>query len=56
MKKTFRPYFVALVIFLPFSLSSQEKQRFATRDEASQSSGILYGRQGPRDVNWFEGG
>jgi len=56
MKKTFRPYFVALVIFLPFSLSAQEKQRFATRDEASQSSGILYGRQGPQDVNWFEGG
>ncbi|HEV7387540.1 MAG TPA: S9 family peptidase [Gemmatimonadaceae bacterium] len=56
MKKTFRLYFVALVLCLPLSVPAQEKQRFATRDEAAQASGVLYGRQGPQDVNWIEGG
>ncbi|HEY1951914.1 MAG TPA: DPP IV N-terminal domain-containing protein, partial [Gemmatimonadaceae bacterium] len=35
---------------------AQNKQRFATLEEALQSSGVLRGRPGPRDVNWFEGG
>ena len=48
--------FVALVICLPFIAGAQEKQRFASLDEAMQSSAILNGRQGPRGVNWIEGG
>ncbi len=56
MKRLSRLYFVALVICLPFVASAQEKQRFANMDEAMQASGILSGRQGPRNVNWIEGG
>jgi len=56
MHKTSRLYFVALAISLPFVAGAQEKQRFATMDEAFQASPILNGRQGPRNVNWIEGG
>jgi dipeptidyl-peptidase-4 len=56
MRKTSRLYFVALVIALPFVAGAQQKQRFASRDEALQAGAILRGRQGPRDVNWFEDG
>ena len=47
---------VALVVCLPLTSSAQEKQRFATMDEAAQAGAILAGRQGPRNVNWIEGG
>jgi dipeptidyl-peptidase-4 len=56
MKRLSRLYFVALVICLPLVGSAQEKQQFANMDEAMQASGILSGRQGPRNVNWIEGG
>jgi dipeptidyl-peptidase 4 len=56
MKKTRRRYFVALVVCLPFVANAQEKQRFANMDEAAQAGAILSGRQGPRNVNWIEGG
>jgi dipeptidyl-peptidase-4 len=56
MKKLSTLYLVALVICLPLVAFAQEKQRFATMDEAFQASGILIGRQGPRNVNWIEGG
>jgi dipeptidyl-peptidase-4 len=56
MKQLSRLYFVALVICLPFVAGAQEKQRFANMDEAMQAGGILNGRQGPRNVNWIEGG
>jgi dipeptidyl-peptidase-4 len=56
MKRISRPYFVALVVCLPFVASAQEKQRFANMDEALQSGAILRGRQGPQNVNWIEGG
>src|SRR2546423_9235091 len=56
MQKHPTRYFVALAIFLPLAAFSQEKQRFASRDEASQAGVILAGRQGPRNVNWIEGG
>ena len=56
MRKTSRLYFVALVVALPFVASAQDKQRFATMDEAFQATPILNGRQGPRNVNWIEGG
>ncbi len=56
MKRTSRLYFAVLVVCLPFIASAQEKRRFASMDEALQASGILFGRQGPQNVNWIEGG
>ncbi|MDP9201748.1 MAG: S9 family peptidase [Gemmatimonadota bacterium] len=56
MKRISRLYFMALVVCLPFVSSAQEKQRFANMDEALQAGAILSGRQGPRNVNWIEGG
>jgi dipeptidyl-peptidase-4 len=56
MKGLSRFHFVALVICLPLAASAQEKQRFANMDEAMQAGAILSGRQGPRNVNWIEGG
>ena len=56
MHRTTRLYFVALVLCLPFVAEAQEKQRFANLEEALQAGSILGGRQGPRNVNWIEGG
>ena len=56
MHRTSKLYFVALALALPLVAGAQEKQRFTSLEEALQSSGILRGRQGPRNVNWFEGG
>ncbi len=56
MHRTSRLCFVALVLCLPFVAGAQEKQRFSSLDEALQAGGILSGRQGPRNVNWIEGG
>jgi len=56
MQKSFRLYSVALVVCLPYVASAQEKQRFSSLDEALEAGAILNGRQGPRNVNWIEGG
>ncbi|HEY6088537.1 MAG TPA: DPP IV N-terminal domain-containing protein, partial [Gemmatimonadaceae bacterium] len=56
MKRISRPYFLALVVCLPFVAGAQEKQRFANMDEALQAGAILSGRPGPRNVNWIEAG
>jgi dipeptidyl-peptidase 4 len=56
MKSICRPYFIALVVCLPFVASAQEKQRFANMDEALRAGAILSGAQGPRNVNWIEDG
>jgi dipeptidyl-peptidase-4 len=56
MKSISRPYFIALVVCLPFVASAQEKQRFANMDEALRAGAILGGAQSPRNVNWIEGG
>ena len=56
MHRISRLYFVALVLCLPFVAGAQEKQRFSSLDEALQAGAILSGRQGPRNVNWIEGG
>jgi dipeptidyl-peptidase-4 len=56
MKKLSRLFFVGLVIGLPLVAAAQEKQRFANMDDAMQAGAILNGRQGPRGVNWIEGG
>ncbi len=37
-------------------LAAQQKQRFASMDEAMRASGAMSGRSGPRGVNWIEGG
>src|SRR6202162_5139655 len=49
-------YALALVVCLPFVAGAQEKQRFANMEEALRAGAILSGRQGPRNVNWIEGG
>ncbi|MDQ6770052.1 MAG: DPP IV N-terminal domain-containing protein [Gemmatimonadota bacterium] len=56
MKRISRSYFLGLVVCLPFVATAQEKQRFSSMEEALQASAILSGRQGPRNVNWIEGG
>ncbi|HEX3534410.1 MAG TPA: S9 family peptidase [Gemmatimonadaceae bacterium] len=56
MNRTSRRCFVALGLYLPIIAGAQEKQRFASLDEAVQAGALLRGRQGPRDVNWIEGG
>src|SRR5256714_5433269 len=55
MNRTIRQTLIMLVVW-PLTAGAQEKQRFASIDEALQASGILAGRQGPRDVNWIENG
>ncbi|MDQ6769816.1 MAG: DPP IV N-terminal domain-containing protein [Gemmatimonadota bacterium] len=56
MHRASRISFVAVVLCLPFVAGAQEKQRFSSLDEALQAGAILNGRQGPRNVNWIEGG
>ncbi len=56
MKRIVRLTLIALVVWAPTAVYAQEKQRFSGIDEALQAGGILSGRQGPRDVNWIEGG
>src|SRR5437763_7656364 len=41
---------------LPTALGAQQKQRFASLDQALQSTPMMAGRSGPRSVNWIEGG
>jgi dipeptidyl-peptidase-4 len=48
--------FVALVLGLPILASAQQKQRFASLEEALSASASLSGRSGPRSVNWIDGG
>ncbi|MEO6487329.1 MAG: DPP IV N-terminal domain-containing protein, partial [Thermoanaerobaculia bacterium] len=45
-----------LVIGLPAIVGAQQKQRFASLEEALAASASLNGRSGPRNVNWIEGG
>ena len=56
MHRTTRLWFIALVLSLPSVAGAQGKQRFASLEEALQAGAILNGRQGPRNVNWIEGG
>ncbi|HJP59619.1 MAG TPA: S9 family peptidase, partial [Gemmatimonadaceae bacterium] len=56
MNRIIRLTLITLVVWLPVTALAQEKQRFASLDEALQAGGILAGRQGPRNVNWFENG
>jgi dipeptidyl-peptidase-4 len=56
MRRTIRLSFVALVLCVPAIAHAQEKQRFANLEEALRAGAVLGGRQGPRNVNWIEGG
>ena len=56
MRRLARLTLISLIVWSPFVAGAQEKQRFSSLDEALQVGGILAGRQGPRDVNWIEGG
>ncbi|MDQ6870442.1 MAG: S9 family peptidase [Gemmatimonadota bacterium] len=56
MHRTTRLCFVAVVLCLPLVADAQQKQRFANLEEALRAGNILNGRQGPRNVNWIEGG
>ena len=47
---------LALAFALPTGLAAQQKQRFASLDEALRSGGQMAGRSGPRGVNWIDGG
>jgi len=55
MTKLFH-YSFALLLIVPLTASAQQKQRFATLDEALAASGALNGRSGPRSVNWIDDG
>lgn len=47
---------LSLLLSLPLAAGAQGTQRFSSLDEALRAGAILSGRQGPRDVNWIEGG
>ena len=47
---------LAAFALLTAPLAAQQKQRYSSLPEALQSSAILSGRGGPRDVVWIEGG
>jgi dipeptidyl-peptidase-4 len=47
---------LGLLVCSPSVLLSQQKQRFASLDEALAAGSALSGRNGPRSVNWIEGG
>jgi dipeptidyl-peptidase 4 len=47
---------LALVLGLPIATSAQQKQRFATIEEALSASSALSGRSGPGSVNWIDDG
>jgi dipeptidyl-peptidase-4 len=55
MTRLFRHCLAFLLVF-PLALGAQQKQRFATVEEALAASGALNGRSGPRSVNWIDDG
>lgn len=50
--------FMALIItsHIPNQAAAQEKERYSSLNEALLSAGSLYGSQGPRNINWIDGG
>jgi dipeptidyl-peptidase-4 len=55
MTKCFR-HSLAFLLVLPLVAGAQQKQRFATLEEALASGAALNGRSGPRSVNWIDDG
>ena len=50
------PLLVAVLVLVPAAGRAQEKQRFATMLDALRAGGALAGGNGPRNVNWIDGG
>ena len=46
----------ALLLAPPLLLPAQQKAVFANRVDALRATGLLAGHDGPRDVNWIDGG
>ncbi len=49
-------FVLAVGFYLPDQAAAQEKERYSNLKEALLSSGNLYGSQGPRTINWIDGG
>jgi dipeptidyl-peptidase 4 len=47
---------IMFALACPAAAGAQQKQRFASLDEALRAGGQMSGRSGPRGVNWIEGG
>jgi len=47
---------LGVLVCSPSVLLSQQKQRFASLDEALAAGSALSGRNGPRSLNWIDGG
>ena len=57
MKTRATPVLLAIgLAIVPTLAEEQQKQRFASLQEALAAGGVLAGRNGPRSVNWIEGG
>ncbi|WP_325307864.1 S9 family peptidase [Longimicrobium sp.] len=56
MKTRIAPVLLALALAVPTLAGAQQKQRFASIQEALAAGGMLAGRGGPASVNWIEGG
>ncbi len=50
------PLLLAVLFLVPATGRAQEKQRFATMLDALRAGGALAGGNGPRNVNWIDGG
>ncbi|MDB4951788.1 MAG: peptidase dipeptidylpeptidase domain protein [Gemmatimonadetes bacterium] len=46
----------AALLAAPSTVRAQQKQRYASLDEALAAAGDLSGKQGPQSVNWIDGG
>src|SRR5215213_2199365 len=55
MTRRFR-HSLAFLLFFPLAAGAQQKQRFATIEEALAAGGAMNGRSGPRSVNWIDDG
>ena len=49
-------FVVVLAAAIPAALHAQQKQRFASLEDALRAGPILAGRQGPASLNWIDGG
>ena len=58
LRTQYRPVrlLLAAALLLPAALGAQQKERFASVEQALQAANLMNGRSGPRSVNWIEGG
>ena len=50
------PLLLTVLVLAPVEGRAQQKQRFATMLDAFRAAGALAGGNGPRNVNWIDGG